>query len=74
MAAEGAQDFWGTISVVALGIIGVASLALLVSKNATTTSLIQSTGVAFNNALGTAISPVTGMGNSYSAANAFPIY
>lgn len=69
MAVTAEHDFWGTISVVALSIIGVASLAVLVSKNANTTGVISSTGSAFSNALGVALSPVTG--NSQS--NTFPI-
>jgi hypothetical protein len=71
VAAVAEHDFWGTLSVVALAIVGVAGLALLVSRNATTGTLIASTGSAFTNALGVAISPVTGGGNSMSSA--FPI-
>lgn len=72
MAIQAEHDFWGTISVVALSIVGVASLALLVSKNATTGTLISSTGSAFSNALSVAISPVTGGGSAYTSSN-FPI-
>lgn len=64
MALQAEHDFWGTISVVFLAIIGVASLALLVSQNATTGSLITATGTAFSGALGVALSPVTGGGSS----------
>lgn len=64
MAVAAEHDFWGTLSVVALSIVGVASLALLVSKNANTSQVITSTGNAFSNALGVAISPVTGGGSS----------
>jgi hypothetical protein len=69
MALQAEHDFWGTLSVVMLAIVGVASLALLISKNATTGTLITSTGNAFSNALGVALSPVTGGGS-----NSFPIY
>ena len=69
MAVVAEHDFWGTLSVVALSIVGVASLALLVSKNATLGALVQSTGSAFSNALAVAISPVTGG----SAGSMFPI-
>lgn len=68
MALQAEHDFWGTLSVVALAIVGVASLALLVSRNANTSQVIGATGSAFSNALGVALSPVTG-----SAGGAFPI-
>jgi PRD1 phage membrane DNA delivery len=49
-------------SVVAVltAIIGVAIIAVLVSKQANTTGVIQAGGQAFSGALGTALSPVTG--------------
>lgn len=73
--ADGAQqDFWGTVSVVALAIVGVASLAVIVSKNANTTGVITASGNAFTNALGVAISPVTGqVGYSGMTSATFPI-
>lgn len=64
MAVVAEHDFWGTISVVALTIVGVASLAVIVSKNSNTTGVITASGNAFSNALGVAISPVTGGGSS----------
>jgi hypothetical protein len=42
------------------GIIGVAMLALIVSKNSNTAAVIQSSASGFGNALDVAISPVTG--------------
>lgn len=71
MAVQAEHDFWGTISVVLLAIVGVASLALIVSKNANTMGVIQATGSAFSNALGVALSPVTGSG--YGQSSTFPI-
>jgi hypothetical protein len=41
-------------------IVGLAVLATLVSKNANTTGVINSTSSFFNSALGTAEGPVTG--------------
>ncbi len=41
-------------------IVGVAILALLVSKKSNTAAVIQSAASGFSNALGTAVSPVTG--------------
>jgi PRD1 phage membrane DNA delivery len=42
------------------GIIGVAMLALIVSKNSNTAGVIQASASGFGNALDVAISPVTG--------------
>jgi hypothetical protein len=46
--------------VVALAIIGVATLAVLVSKNANTANVISSIGNAFNSSLKAATSPISG--------------
>lgn len=73
--AEGAgpqHDFWGTLSVVALAIVGVASLAVVVSRNANTQGIITASGNAFTNALGVAVSPVTGSSSAMGSAT-FPI-
>ncbi len=48
------------IATIATAIIGVAILAVIVSKNANTSNVIKSTGDAFSHALGVAISPVSG--------------
>lgn len=50
------------IVVIALAIVGVATLAVIVSRNSNTTGVISSTGNAFSNALAKALSPVTGTG------------
>lgn len=52
------------IATIATAIIGVAILAVLVSKNANTAGVLKSAGQAFSGALGVAISPVTGSGGS----------
>lgn len=49
-----------TIVTIATAIVGVALLALLISKNSRTPQVIQAAGSAFGNALGVAVSPVTG--------------
>ena len=49
-----------SVVTVLTAIIGVAIIAVLVSKNANTTGVISSAGSAFQGALGTALSPVTG--------------
>lgn len=48
------------ITSIALAIVGVAVLAVLVSRNANTTGVINSSSSAFNTALATAAGPVTG--------------
>lgn len=52
-----------TVSVL-MAIIGLATLAVIVSRNANTSGVISSAGTAFSKALSTAISPVTGGGGS----------
>lgn len=48
------------VTTVALAIVGVATLAVIVSRNAQTANVISSAGAAFSGALATAVSPVTG--------------
>lgn len=45
---------------IALAIVGVAIIAVLVSKKSNTAAVIQATGSAFANSLGVAVAPVTG--------------
>jgi uncharacterized membrane protein YbjE (DUF340 family) len=49
-----------SVVTVLTAIIGVAIIAVLVSKNANTAGVLQAGGGAFSGALGTALSPVTG--------------
>lgn len=51
-----------SIFTVAIAITGVAIIAVLVSKNANTSQVIQASGSAYSTALGTALSPITGTG------------
>jgi hypothetical protein len=51
-----------SVVTVLTAIVGVAIIAVLVSKNANTTGVIQAGGSAFSQALSTALSPVTGSG------------
>ena len=48
------------VTTIAVAIVGVAILALLVSKKANTAGVITSAGQAFSSALSVAVSPVTG--------------
>jgi hypothetical protein len=49
-----------SVVTVLTAIVGVAIIAVLVSKNANTSGVIQAGGNAFGGALGVALSPVTG--------------
>lgn len=54
------DQIWQGVVTIAVAIIGVATLAVLVSKNAQTSQVISSAGSAFANALSAATGPVTG--------------
>jgi hypothetical protein len=54
------DNFMNTIAAIATSIIGVAIVAVIVSKNAQTGSVISAAGQAFEGILGVAVSPVTG--------------
>jgi len=45
-----------------MAVVGVAILAVIVSRNSNTSQVLQSFGQAFSGILGTAVSPVTGTG------------
>lgn len=63
-----------SVVTVLTGIIGVAIVATLVSKNANTPQVLQAGGSAFSQSLGTALSPVTGGGGfgSFSGGAGLP--
>ncbi len=50
------------ISVILIAIIGVATLAVVLSKNSNTTGVISAGAQGFSQALSTALSPITGAG------------
>lgn len=54
------KEFGTGLVTVILAIIGVAVIAVIVSKNANTTGVVSASGNAFTSALGCALSPVTG--------------
>lgn len=56
------NDAMEKITTIAVAIVGVATLAVLVSKRADTSNVIKSAGQAFSSALSVAVSPVTGGG------------
>lgn len=62
------EQLISSVVTVLTAIIGVAIIAVLVSKNANTTGVIAAGGSAFSQSLGTALSPVTG-GSGFGFSN-----
>jgi hypothetical protein len=62
-----------SVVTVLTAIVGVAIIAVLVSKNANTAGVIQAGGSAFGGALGVALSPVTG-GGGFSGGAGLPAF
>ncbi len=63
------RDLFNGLTTVTVAIVGVAIIAVLVSKNANTAGVLDAYGNAFSNLLGTAESPVGGQSdaqNSYA--------
>lgn len=58
-----------SVVTILVAIIGLATLAVIVGRNSRTTQVIGAAGSAFNSALGTAISPVTGGGGGANVLN-----
>ena len=54
------NEIWGGVVTIATAIVGVAVLAVIVSKNANTSGVISSAGSALATDIGAAVSPVTG--------------
>lgn len=65
------SQFLNSVVTVAVAIIGVAIVAVLVSKNAQTSQVISSASSGFSGALKTALSPVTG-GSGLDNLGGFP--
>lgn len=66
------NDAMEKITTIAVAIVGVATLAVLVSKRADTSNVIKSAGQAFSSALSVAVSPVTGGGGVGSGFGTAP--
>jgi len=64
------SPFLESLTTISVAIVGLALVAVLVSKRAQTPAVIQASGSAFANALGIAESPVTGA--SYSPVLSYP--
>ena len=54
------DQLFNSLVTIATAIVGVAVLAVLVSKQANTSAVITSGGNAFATAIGAAVSPITG--------------
>lgn len=54
------NQIWNGVVAIGMAIIGVAILAVLVSRQSNTTGVISAASHAFSQSLGTAISPITG--------------
>lgn len=54
------NQFFETITTIALAVVAVAIVSVIVSKKAQTPQVLQAGGSAFSNALAVAESPVTG--------------
>jgi hypothetical protein len=54
------SPFFETLTTIAVAIVGLGTVAVLVSKKAQTPQVIQAAGSAFGNSLAVAESPVTG--------------
>lgn len=57
------------VTTILLGIVGVAVIALLVSNQAQTGSVLGAAGKGFSTALGCATSPITGAGCGTSVSS-----
>ena len=64
------SPFLESLTTITVAVIGLAVIAVLVSKKAQTPAVIQASGSAFGNALGVAEAPVTGA--SYSPVLSYP--
>lgn len=59
------DQLYTSLVTIATAIVGVAMLAVLVSRNSNTAGVINAGGNAFSGALGVAISPVTNTGFTF---------
>ena len=66
------SNAWSGVLAVATAIVGLAVLAVIVSKNSDTTGVLTSAGQAFSGAITAAVSPIassTGLGSVYAPVN-----
>ena len=61
------SEFWKEITTIATAIIGLAIVAVLVSRNANTANIVSASTSGFAQTLSAATAPVTG-GGGYSSS------
>lgn len=59
------------LSVIAIAIVGVAILAVILSKQSNTSSVVAAASQGFSQALGAALSPVTGQSSALGSFGSF---
>jgi membrane DNA delivery protein len=64
---------WTGVVSIALGILGIATLAVIVSPKANTANVINAGGAAFANDIGAAIAPVSGASYQINTGSSFGI-
>lgn len=57
------MDFEELVSSIVVAVIGLAIVAVLVSKRANTASVIQATGTSLGGLIGAAVSPISSSGS-----------
>ena len=67
------DQFFSSAVTVAIAIVGVATLAVLVSKNAQTPAVIQAATSGFASDLAAAVSPVSGGFSSFTGGGVSPM-
>lgn len=68
------DKLFDSLTTIALAIVGIAILAVLVSKNAQTPQVIKAASAGFAQDIGAAVSPVTGGGMSGFAPSLDSVY
>lgn len=63
------NEFWNSVVTISIAIIGIAGLAVLVSKQADTANVLNAGGSAASGFLKTALSPVTMTGGGTGLPN-----
>jgi PRD1 phage membrane DNA delivery len=62
---DGIDSFTGPVIAIVTGIIGLAIVAVVVSQNAQTGTVLTSAGTALSSVIGAAVSPITGGQGSF---------
>jgi hypothetical protein len=68
------NDLWSGIITIAVAIVGVATLSVIVSKNANTSAVIQAATGGFASDLTAAVSPISGSSGFATPSFSTPTY